>query len=87
MTIKYFGPNDKTGVYWPPYSAAEKQRMEADLYRKPHAGPYVVVYPYARDEGPSLPGRKAALVAAATSRRSAAEAADPAMGPTDPQSE
>ena len=54
MLIKYFGPNDKTGVYWPPYSAAEKRQMEADLYRKPHAGPYVVVYPYARgDQRPS----------------------------------
>ena len=56
MTIKYFGPNDKTGVYWPPYSAAEKRQMEADLYRKPHAGPYVVVYPHARGEGPACLG-------------------------------
>ena len=38
MVIKYFGPNDKTGVYWPPYTAVEKRQMEADLYRKPHAG-------------------------------------------------
>jgi hypothetical protein len=24
--------------------------MDADLYRKPHSGPYVVVYPYARGD-------------------------------------
>jgi hypothetical protein len=61
MTIRYFGPNDKTGVYWPPYTAAERQARDAALYKKPHSGPYVVVYPYARGGGPSLPGRNAAL--------------------------
>lgn len=69
MTIRYFGPNDKTGVYWPPYTAAERRARDAALYKKPHSGPYVVVYPHARGEGPSLPGRNAALVAASTNRR------------------
>jgi hypothetical protein len=39
--------------------------MEADLYRKPRGGPYVV---YARGAGPSLPGRTVAPVTAATNR-------------------
>jgi hypothetical protein len=65
MAIKHHIPGGK-GTYWPPYSAAEKRQMDADLYRKPHSGPYVVVYPYARGAGPSLPGRSAAAVAAAT---------------------
>ena len=92
MVIRYFGPDDKTGVYWPPYTAAEKRQMEADLYRKPHSGPYTVVYPYKRGEGPSLPGRNAALVAAATSRRNQAtdsptETAADQAEPDSPQSE
>jgi hypothetical protein len=85
MVIKYFGPNDKTGVYWPPYSAAEKRQMEADLHRKPHSGPYTVVYPYARGAGPSLPGRSAAAVAASTNRHTEAmtQSAEPAAPETD----
>jgi hypothetical protein len=92
MAIKHHIPGGK-GTFWPPYTAAEKRQMEADLYRKPHSGPYVVVYPYARGAGPSLPGRSAAAVAAATNRQteatsqSVAGEADPAMAPTDPQSE
>src|SRR5260370_453376 len=93
MTMKHLVPGGK-GTYWPPYTAAEKRQMEADLYRKPHSGPYVVVYPYARGAGPSLPGRSAAAAAAAatspgtgTTNQSAADAADPAMGPADPQPE
>ena len=81
MVIKYFGPNDKTGVYWPPYTAVEKRQMEADLYRKPHSGPYTVVYPYKRGEGPSLPGRNAALATAATSRRTGATSRPAAEAP------
>ena len=79
-------------IFWPPYTAAEKRQMDAIDYRKPHSGPYVVVYPYARGAGPSLPSRNAAAVAAATNRqtevtsRSTAEA-DPAKAPADPQSE
>jgi hypothetical protein len=26
MVIKYFGPNDKRGVYWPPYTAQERRK-------------------------------------------------------------
>jgi hypothetical protein len=51
MAIKYFGPNDKQGVFWPPYTAAEKRQMDAIDCRKPHSGSYVVVYPYPRGEG------------------------------------
>ena len=46
MAIKHHIPGGK-GTYWPPYTAAEKRDMDAALYRKPHSGPYVVVYPYA----------------------------------------
>ena len=57
--------------------------MDAIDCRKSHSGPYVVVYPYARGEGPNLASRNAAAAAAATNRqtevtsRSTAEA-DPA---------
>ena len=71
MVIKYFGPNDKRGVYWPPYTAKERREREAQLYRW-HGGPMVVVYPYARGAGPSLPGRNAAAAAAATNRHTEA---------------
>jgi hypothetical protein len=65
MAIKHHIAGGK-GTYWPPYSAAEKRQMDADLYRKPHSGPYVVVYLYARGAGPSLPaGRPAAGVSTA----------------------
>ena len=47
MAIKHHIAGGK-GTYWPPYTAAEKRQMDADLYRKPHSGPYVVVYPHAR---------------------------------------
>jgi hypothetical protein len=43
--------------------------MDAIDCRKPHSGPYVVVYPYARGEGPNLPSRNAAAAAAATKLR------------------
>jgi hypothetical protein len=72
MVIKFFGPDDKRGVYWPPYTAAERRQMEDNLYRRKHNGPVVVVYPYARGAGPSLPGRNAAAAAAATNRRTEA---------------
>jgi hypothetical protein len=39
------------GVFWPPYTAAEKRQMDAIDCRKPHSGSYVVVYPHARGEG------------------------------------
>ena len=39
-----------------PYTVAEKREMDAALYRKPHSGPYVVVYPCALCEGPIRPG-------------------------------
>ena len=45
MAIKYFGPNDKRGVFWPHYTAAKKRQMDAIDCRKPHSGPYIVVYP------------------------------------------
>jgi hypothetical protein len=70
MVIKYFGPNDKRGVFWPPYSAKEKREMQENLSRW-HGGPYVAVYPYARAAGPSLPSA-AAAAAAATSHRTEA---------------
>ena len=34
-----------------PYSAAEKRQMDAIDCRKPHSGPYTVVYLYARGDG------------------------------------
>ena len=90
MVIKYFGPDDKRGVYWPPYTAKERREREAQLYRW-HGGPYVAVYPYARANGPSLPSATAAeAAAAATNRqteatnRSAAEAAS--ADPLTPES-
>ena len=92
MAIKHHIAGGK-GTYWPPYTAAEKRQMDAIDCRKPHSGPYVVVYPYARGAGPSLPGRSAAAVAAATNpeteatSQSVAGEADPAMGPAGPQPE
>ena len=68
MAIKHHIAGGK-GTYWPPYTAAEKRQMDADLYRKPHSGLYVVVYLYARGAGPSLPGRSAAAAVAAASGR------------------
>ena len=42
--------DSRMGTYWPPYTAAENGRWMRTLYRKPHSGPYVVVYPYARGD-------------------------------------
>jgi hypothetical protein len=53
MVIKYFGPNDKRGVYWPPYTAAEQRAREAALYKKPHSGPYVMLHPSPRSAEPA----------------------------------
>jgi hypothetical protein len=53
MVIKYFGPNDKRGVYWPPYTAAERRAREAALYKKPHSGPYVMLHSGPRSVGPA----------------------------------
>jgi hypothetical protein len=49
MVIKYFGPNDKRGVYWPPYTAKERREMEASLYRD-HGGPMAIVRPGPRGQ-------------------------------------
>lgn len=42
MVIKYFGPDDKRGVYWPPYTAQERREMEASMFG-PRYGPVVMV--------------------------------------------
>ena len=54
MAIKHHIPGGK-GTFWPPHTAAEKRQVDAIDCRKPHSLPYVVVYPYARGAGPSLP--------------------------------
>jgi hypothetical protein len=51
MVIKYFGPNDKTGVVWPPYTAADR-RYAAGL-RKWTTGPMVMVRPTPRSAAPA----------------------------------
>jgi len=48
MVIKFFGPKDKRGVYWPPYTAKERQEIEDNMYRRKHNGPVVMVRPAPR---------------------------------------
>ena len=66
MVIKYFGPNDKTGVVWPPYTTADRRYM--DGLRKWATGPIVMVGP---DPATRTTNRRTA-----TKTRSAEEAAD-----------
>jgi hypothetical protein len=49
MVIKYFGPNDKTGVVMPPYTAAD--RRYTDGLRKWPTGPMVTVGPAPKTAG------------------------------------
>lgn len=52
MVIKYYGPNDKTGVRMPPYTAADRHwaKMRSTVN---HGGPIFTVGPAPRTTGPA----------------------------------
>ena len=83
MVVKYQRPDGTGGAIVRPYTRAERLYME-DCLARDHGGPYTIIH--------SRP-RNAAPAASATNRqteatsRSAADEADLAMTPTDPQSE
>ena len=81
MVVRYVSKNGVT-MTGPPYTEAEEQ----DLYRRIAGGPWTVLRT-------AKTPRSAGSEAAATNRqteattRSAADEADPAMGPADPRPE
>jgi hypothetical protein len=77
MVIKYFGPNDKRGVYWSPYTAKERQ---ASMYRN-HGGPMVIVRPAPRSPADAAAEPTNHQTEATSRSAEAGASTDPPPGP------